>query len=542
VAVNRERAFEVYAETADGRPALNLPPDLKWRVTHLQQYEAGRWAGRNQAGGVQTADRSVSPVGRPTKNPRDRLPDLGPASVYLSYTLEAKLTRTPPLADPVAWASGDWSPAVSKFDDGTYRSWVHRHDGSVDGAFSFDGGRPQYVQAWAPPPDPGAGPVMRVAVGTTASPPFNHLSRPPGGLARLRAYTDGLVRRWAADGTLPPGVLDVDPDTRVRAPQYHEAIGRALERHLAGSGEFAYTLDLDRKDKGLDPTEDFVLNTKAGHCQRFATALVLMLRTQGVPSQIVLGYRGLEGRGDGWYDVREDHAHAWVEILVAAPADGLVPVWQLAAGFGMKQWEMQRAWQLGGALGVAATPLPAGWQPMRWVTLDPTPQGALGDDEAAGGLLSQARQRWEAVFKTLLLAYNRDSREQAAVAVERWVRDDGGAFYLAGGSAAIFALASWRRRVRRRRAEWANIPDTLRRLTAILGKAGYAWGPGQTAREWARGAGAGLRASAGLSGVAGVPEVVVAAYYADRFGGRPIAAAQRQALDADVRRLATALA
>jgi hypothetical protein len=122
------------------------------------------------------------------------------------------------------------------------------------------------------------------------------------------------------------------------------------------------------------------------------------------------------------------------------------------------------------------------------------------------------------------------------------VRDEGGAYYLAGGVLILALLWTWRRRVRRRRAEWAGVPDPLRRLTAVLTRAGYAWLPGQTAREWARSAGAGLRASGGLVGVAAIPEVVVAAYYADRFGGRPIGDAQRRTLDADLRRLAAALA
>src|SRR4029077_18491197 len=116
---------------------------------------------------------------------------------------------------------------------------------------------------------------------------------------------------------------------------YHEIIARALERHLASSGEFTYTLDLTRKDKIIDPAEDFVLNTKTGHCQRFATALVLMLRTQGIPSQMVVGYRGCEGRGDGWYDIREDHAHAWAEVLLPTTGDDLPPVWSVASSLGL---------------------------------------------------------------------------------------------------------------------------------------------------------------------------------------------------------------
>jgi hypothetical protein len=179
---------------------------------------------------------------------------------------------------------------------------------------------------------------------------------------------------------------------------------------------------------------------------------------------------------------------------------------------------------------------------MRWVTLDPTPGGSGADDAAAGTLLTQARQRWEAVFKALLLAYNAQSREAAAETVETWVRDDGGAFYLAGGAAVLFGLWAWRRRARRKRAEWAGIPDPLRRLVAVLAAAGYGWRSGRTAREWAHGAADGLRAGPRTADVAGVPERVVSAYYAERFGGRAVGPEERRSLDADVGRLAAALA
>jgi len=536
VTVNRERAFEVYAEDGAGRPVLDLPLDLKFRVTHLQQYDAGRW-GRNQFSSLNSVDKALSPPAV-VQQPRDRLPDLGPGMVYLTFTLEQRLGRTPPLADPVAWAPGKNAPAISKFNDTTYRSWLQRHDGAFDGPLPLDGTPPQYVQVWVPPPEPGLGQTMRIAPNNTL-----YLARWPGGLVRLRRYTDDVVARLATTGTLPPEVLtEKDQDTGGRASKYHEAIARALEHHLAASGEFTYTLDLVRKDKLIDPAEDFLMNTRSGHCQRFATALTLMLRTQGIPAQMVIGYRGCEGRGDGWYDVREDQAHAWVEALVPAPADGLAPLPDVLGALGDWQMPIQTGWQMGGALATAATPLPGRPQPMRWITLDPTPVGTGAEEDAAGTLLSHARQRWEAVFKALLLAYNADSREQATEALGNWIRYDGGGYYLAGGALAVVGLGAWRRRVRRRRAEWAGVPDPLRRLREILAAAGYAWRTGQTAREWARGAGDGLRQVPRTADVSGVPERVVSAYYAERFGGRPVAPAERSELAVEVGRLAAALA
>jgi protein-glutamine gamma-glutamyltransferase len=537
VTVNQERAFEVFVEDKNGNPIVDLPVDLKFRATHLQQYDSGRW-GRNQFSTLQTADRAAPAMPGGVRNPRQRLPDLGPETIYLTYTLDPKLARTPPLADPVAWATGKPSPAVSQFEDGAYRNWVHRHDGSLDGVLRLDGAPPKYVQAWVRPIRPGEGQVMRVIPSLAT-----YLTRLPGSLTRVHRYTDELMTRLVAEGALPSEVLtDLDRESLGRSPKYHEAIAHALEHHLAASGEFTYTLDLPRKDKAIDPAEDFVLNTKAGHCQRFATALVLMLRTQGVPAQMVIGYHGCDGRGDGWYDVREDQAHAWVEILVPAPAEGLVPAAEVVSAFGEYYGGIQAGWFLGGAPAVAITPTPEPWKPMRWVTLDPTPAGGGGDEGGAATLLSQARQRWEAVFKTLLLAYNADSREQAAEAVETWMRDDGGAFYLIGGALGLVGIWMLRRRVRRTRAEWANVPGPLRRLVAVLSKAGYTWRPGQTAREWARGVGDGLRQMPQTTAVAGVPERVVSAYYAERFGGRPIGPDDHRDLDADVRRLAAALA
>ncbi|HEX3148360.1 MAG TPA: transglutaminase domain-containing protein [Gemmataceae bacterium] len=542
ISVNQERAFQVYAERLDGTPVTDLPVDLKWRVGPLQLYEGGRW-GRNMFGGLQSADKA-RPFAEKFHNSRDRLPNLGPQQILLHFTLEAKLVRTPPLTDPVAWKVGDWPPVASRSDAGDYKSWVHRTDGSLDGAFSFEGGGPpRYVQAWVSPLRPGDGPTMRVGAAQVGDRPFENLLKLPGGMFRLREYTDTLVERLVNEQALPREVLTTrDPDLRSRAPQYHEVIARALEKHLAQSGEFTYSLDLVRQDKAIDPTEDFVLNTKAGHCQRFATALVLMLRTQGIPCQLVLGYRGLEGRGDGWYDIREDHAHAWVETIVPASVEGLAPVSEVITSFGRWQNVIKTDWQMGGALAVAATPLPPGWQAMHWVTLDPTPSGPGIDEGSSTSLLGQARARWEALFKNLLLAYNAQSREEFAEAVRGWIFNDGGAFYLSGGIVALVGLWLWRRRARRRAAARAHVPDTLLRLVAIMSRAGLPWPPGQTAREWARSAGDVLKQAAPTVSVAVVPELVVAAYYAERFGGHAIGSDQRAALDVEVARLAAAIA
>jgi hypothetical protein len=77
---------------------------------------------------------------------------------------------------------------------------------------------------------------------------------------------------------------------------------------------------MKRINPKLDPVEDFLINVKQGHCEHFATALVAMLRCAGIPARMVNGFRGAEKVDDtskpGWYEVKESHAHAWVEALV----------------------------------------------------------------------------------------------------------------------------------------------------------------------------------------------------------------------------------
>lgn len=95
-------------------------------------------------------------------------------------------------------------------------------------------------------------------------------------------------------------------------------VGLAIENHLASSGDFQYTLDLsERRDLTVDPIEGFVANSRRGHCQYFASAMVMMLRSQNIPARIVLGYKTDEYNAlGGHYVVRQLHAHAWVEALM----------------------------------------------------------------------------------------------------------------------------------------------------------------------------------------------------------------------------------
>jgi protein-glutamine gamma-glutamyltransferase len=85
----------------------------------------------------------------------------------------------------------------------------------------------------------------------------------------------------------------------------------AMESHLRDN--FTYTLNLAGKP-GADPLAHFLFETRAGHCEYFASAMAIMLRTLGIPSREVNGF--LPGEFNdvaGDYIVRASDAHSWVE-------------------------------------------------------------------------------------------------------------------------------------------------------------------------------------------------------------------------------------
>jgi len=84
-----------------------------------------------------------------------------------------------------------------------------------------------------------------------------------------------------------------------------------LENYLRRN--FGYTLNLAGKP-GADPLAQFLFVTKAGHCEYFASAMAVMLRTLEIPSREVNGF--LPGEFNdvaGDYIVRASDAHSWVE-------------------------------------------------------------------------------------------------------------------------------------------------------------------------------------------------------------------------------------
>jgi transglutaminase-like putative cysteine protease len=78
----------------------------------------------------------------------------------------------------------------------------------------------------------------------------------------------------------------------------------------------AYSTD-ERPETGIHPVESFLFTTRKGHCELYATACALILRSMGIPCRFSLGYSG--GTYDSsrrLYAFHADEYHAWVEVLL----------------------------------------------------------------------------------------------------------------------------------------------------------------------------------------------------------------------------------
>lgn len=95
---------------------------------------------------------------------------------------------------------------------------------------------------------------------------------------------------------------------------------------LTFSGRFQYSLNATFDDASLDPVEDFLINRRSGHCEYFASACALLLQAAGVPARVVNGYKGYEQNSvSGRFEVKQKHAHAWVEAFVDGHWETLDP-------------------------------------------------------------------------------------------------------------------------------------------------------------------------------------------------------------------------
>jgi hypothetical protein len=99
------------------------------------------------------------------------------------------------------------------------------------------------------------------------------------------------------------------------------AVVRRVENFLLHEGRFHYTTDVGTP--GIEPLMEFLFHTHQGYCQHFAGAAALLLRVSGVPTRVVVGFATGEQVSHDTWAVRDEDAHAWIEVYF--PSVGWVP-------------------------------------------------------------------------------------------------------------------------------------------------------------------------------------------------------------------------
>lgn len=139
------------------------------------------------------------------------------------------------------------------------------------------------------------------------------------------------------------------------ANRYDKA--QAIESYL--KTRFGYTLEL--KAGGEEPLADFLFNVREGHCEYFATAMAIMLRTQGIATRVVNGFSGGDyNETADVFVVRQKNAHSWVEVYFPNEKE--------------------------------------------WVTFDPTPSARQTDGAVTSGITARFTKYLEA-FETFWIQY-----------------------------------------------------------------------------------------------------------------------------------------
>ncbi len=288
---NDSVVMTVELSDAEGR-TLNPERELLWRGATLLRYEKTRWLRQSQRPTETIESAAIIRPGRINRQIHQRI-KLEPIDMSMLFALR-----------PIeSWGTKTASAPSMNPLDGT----LTRPD--------TRGGTYDYTVVSRADPD-------AIQVGE-APPSFARHEQMLSMHQKLKAALRPIALKVVAG--LPEG-----KDRTSVAARAH-----ALEAYLRDSGLFSYSLKMAVVDPNLDPVEDFLLNRRQGHCEYFASALALLLRSIDIPSRIVNGFKG----GD-WNDitqtlnVRQKHAHSWVEAYAGVETftsmdrpEKDVPVW-----------------------------------------------------------------------------------------------------------------------------------------------------------------------------------------------------------------------
>jgi transglutaminase-like putative cysteine protease len=241
--------------------------------------------------------------------------------------------------------------------------------------------------------------------------------------------------QWAAELRARADMAEADPRTLVAA----------VLAHVRTAG-FSYTLSPGTY--GEHAIDEFWLDRRTGFCEHFASAFVVVMRALDVPARIVTGYQGSDPQPvDGYWIVRQSHAHAWAEYW--QPGAGWVRVDPTAA---VAPERIDRSRNLAPPPGLVAG---------AFISVSPE-------------LAAQLRLLWERIdngWNQWVLNYSRgtqlDLLRQLGVASPDWKDLAWALLWLLSGSA--LAGAAWALWDRQRQDPWHRLQQKVARRLARLG-------------------------------------------------------------------------
>lgn len=257
----------------------------------------------------------------------------------------------------------------------------------------------------------------------------------------------------------------------------------AVEKYLQGN--YRYTLNMPDTTP-QDPIGYFLFESRAGHCEFFASSMAVLLRAEGIPTRLVNGFlQGSYNDVSKHYVVRASDAHSWVEVYF--PTYGWVTFDPTPAS------GRTSASPSFGRLSLYLDAFRTFWE--EWIiNYDFIHQATLARqiEQSSRAARRDSRQYFSDRYKNLL-ALLRGQVEQVTGTSDRFLWAVGVAF---GGIVLLVllvpALRLWRRwslRRRARRGEGRPEDATVvyQTLLQVLAARGMPKAPSQTAKEFATG-------------------------------------------------------
>ena len=121
---------------------------------------------------------------------------------------------------------------------------------------------------------------------------------------------DILYRYTKIPNDVPVRVADLAQEVAGDAQTaYDQAV--ALEAFLR---QYSYSLDVELPPAGADPVDYFLFDLQEGYCDYYASAMVIMARTMGLPARIATGFLAQPEDENGVQTMHQIDAHSWAEV------------------------------------------------------------------------------------------------------------------------------------------------------------------------------------------------------------------------------------